>query len=402
MQIDVEIPYGAYWSSPFIRWQGALAGLHSLEFAAHLGRSALSVRGIDPGAFDMGVLGATVPQKGSFYGLPWLMGMMGTDNVAGPTISQACATGARIITLAGDEVARGRARCVLAIAADRVSNGPHILYPSPNAPGGAADFENWILDNFLRDPLAGCAMVDTAENVARRYSISKEEQHDLVLMRYAQYQDALADDCAFQRRFMALPLELPGKGRAKAATVQGDEGIYPTTAAKLAGLKPVREGGTVTYGAQTHPADGTAAIIVTTGENAREMSRDPALRITLVATGQSRAERGYMPEAPIPAARQALKSADLTISDMSAIKSHNPFAVNDIAFCRSFGIDPASMNNYGSSLIWGHPQAPTGVRAIIELIEELALKGGGYGLFQGCAAGDSAMSVIIKVEDRRQ
>ncbi len=401
MQVDVEIPYGAYWSSPFVRWQGALADLHSLEFAAHLGRAALSARNIDPTAFDMGVLGMTVPQKGSFYGLPWLMGMMGADTVPGPTINQACASGARILSLAGDEVARGRAQCVLAIAADRVSNGPQMLYPAPHAPGGAAESENWVLDNFARDPLAGCAMVDTAENVARRYGISKEEQHDLVLMRYAQYQDALADDRAFQRRYMPLPLELPGKGRAKGAILQGDEGVFPTTADKLAGLKPVREGGTVTYASQTHPADGTAAIVVTTGEKAREMSRDPALRITLVATGQSRTERAYMPEAPIPAARQALQAAGLSIADMAAIKSHNPFAVNDIAFCRAFGIDPASMNNYGCSLIWGHPQAPTGVRAIIELIEELVIKGGGYGLFQGCAAGDSAMSVIVKVEDRR-
>lgn len=400
MRTDVEIPYGAYWSSPFVRWQGALADLHSLEFAAHLGRSALSARDINVGAFDLGVLGATVPQKGSFYGLPWLMGMMGADDVAGPTINQACATGARIVTLAGDEIAQGRARCVLAIAADRVSNGPQILYPAANAPGGAAVFENWVLDNFLHDPLAGCAMVDTAENVARRYGISKEEQHDLVLMRYAQYQDALIDDRAFQRRYMPLPLALPTKGRAMGVTVQGDEGIYPTTAEKLAGLKPVREGGTVTYGAQTHPADGSAAIVLAAGPQACDMSGDPTLRITLIASGQSRAERAHMPEAPIPATRQALKAADLKITDMAAIKSHNPFAVNDIAFCRAFGIKLSMMNNYGCSLIWGHPQAPTGVRAIIELIEELVLKGGGYGLFQGCAAGDSAMAVIIKVEDR--
>jgi len=79
------------------------------------------------------------------------------------------------------------------------------------------------------------------------------------------------------------------------------------------------------------------------------------------------------------------------------IKSHNPFAVNDIAFARAFGLDWKDMNNYGCSLIWGHPQGPTGLRAIIEMIEELVLQGGGYGLFQGCAAGDSALATIIKV-----
>ena len=104
-----------------------------------------------------------------------------------------------------------------------------------------------------------------------------------------------------------------------------------------------------------------------------------------------------MPAAPILAAKQALERAGLEMTQIDVIKSHNPFAVNDIAFARAFQLDWKSMNNFGSSLIWGHPQGPTGLRAIIEMIEELELRGGGYGLFQGCAAGDSGMAVIIEV-----
>ena len=85
-----------------------------------------------------------------------------------------------------------------------------------------------------------------------------------------------------------------------------------------------------------------------------------------------------MPAAPIKAARRALDAAGLKIADMAAIKSHNPFVVNDIAFARETGADLMAMNNYGCSLVWGHPQGPTGVRGVIELIEELALRGGGY------------------------
>ena len=101
--------------------------------------------------------------------------------------------------------------------------------------------------------------------------------------------------------------------------------------------------------------------------------------------------------APIPASRRALAQAGVSIKDIKAIKSHNPFAVNDIIFAREMGIDVMAMNNYGCSLIWGHPQGPTGMRAVIELIEELILLGGGYGLFHGCAAGDTAMAVVIRV-----
>jgi len=162
----------------------------------------------------------------------------------------------------------------------------------------------------------------------------------------------------------------------------------------------VIEGGSVTFGGQTHPADGNAAIIVGTRETAEQMSRDPKIRIRLLGFGAARAELAYMPEAPIPAARGALAQAGLPVERMDAIKTHNPFALNDVLFSRQTGVPLKRMNNYGCSLVWGHPQAPMGTRAIIELIEELVLRGGGYGLFTGCAAGDTAMSVVLQVTDR--
>ena len=95
--------------------------------------------------------------------------------------------------------------------------------------------------------------------------------------------------------------------------------------------------------------------------------------------------------------QRALEQAGITLKEIKAIKTHNPFAVNDCFLNRELGIPLAAMNNYGSSLIWGHPQGPTGMRLIIELVEELALLGGGYGLFTGCAAGDTAAAVVLEV-----
>jgi len=105
-----------------------------------------------------------------------------------------------------------------------------------------------------------------------------------------------------------------------------------------------------------------------------------------------------MAMANVPASRQALDRAGITMKDIKAVKTHNPFAVNDLYFAGEMGIDVSSMNHFGSSLVWGHPQAPTGARLIIELIEELALSGGGYGLFTGCAAGDTALAMVIRVD----
>ena len=394
------IPYGAYWSTPFARWQGAFAALHSLRFAAHTARATLARRAIDPAIFDFGVLGFTVPQNGSFYGLPWVMGEIGAPHVGGPTIMQACATSARCLQTAAAEVATGAAECALVLTADRVSNGPHLYYPAPSATGGTGEAENWVLDNFARDPFAGVAMVDTAENVARRFGVERPDLDDLILMRAAQYEAALADDRAFQRRYMELPFAVPDpRFRKTAASLDGDQGIHPIDEAKLRALAPVHEGGTSTYGGQTHPADGNAAALVATRARARELSRYPAIEIAILGFGLARVEPAYMPMAPIPATARALATAGLTIADIDAVKSHNPFAINDIAFARETGFPLARMNNYGCSLIWGHPQGPTGMRAIIELIEELAIRGGGRGLFQGCAAGDTAMAVAIEVRD---
>jgi acetyl-CoA acetyltransferase len=192
-----------------------------------------------------------------------------------------------------------------------------------------------------------------------------------------------------------------GGWRKQIGSLQADEGVFPTTAEGLARLKPVREGGTITFGAQTHPADGNAGAIVTSRELARETATDPGIEIEILGFGQSRVEKAHMPMAPAPAALNALKHAGLTMANVHAVKTHNPFAVNDIAFARDTGFDWRKMNNYGSSIIWGHPQGPTGLRGLIELVEELVLRGGGVGVFTGCAAGDTGLATVVRVTDSR-
>lgn len=391
------IPYGAYWSTPFARWQGTLAHVHSLKLAANSARQALEAKRFPTEKIDLAILGMTNPQPSSFYGLPWVTGMIGLEKVAGPTVQQACATGARSLQMASQEVTDGTASCVLVITADRMSNGAVIYYPDSTAPGGRGITESWTLDNFANDPFARNAMIDTAENVSRRFGFTTEQQHEVVLKRHAQYQDALAANRAFQRRYMVEVTVTDAAFRKPIGTLSADEGVFPSTAEGLAKLKPVKPDGTVTFGAQTHPADGNAGIIVTTKDLAREFSLDRNIQVELLGFGTARVEKGYMPLAAVPAARNALRAAGLDIKDIDAVKSHNPFAANDLVFAKETGFPLDRMNNYGCSLIWGHPQGPTGTRSVIELIEELALRGGGTGLFTGCAAGDSGMAVVLRV-----
>ena len=384
------IPYGGYWTTPFVKWQGSFANLHPLKFAADVSKKALAERNIEPQAFTSLYLGHTVPSHRSFYGAPWVAGMIGAEGITGPLFSQACATSTQVIGSAARAIESGEDDAVLCITADRISNGPSLNFPNPLGPGGRALTEDWVWESFQQDPFTRGSMLQTAENVAAAHGISTEEQHEAVLIRHAQYQEALKDDSAFLKRFMVTPVEVNPTGRRVIGTVTGDEGVFPSSAEGLAKLRPVLKDGTVTFGGQTFPADGNAGMIVTNREQAKALSNQPNIEIKLIAYAHARTRKAHMPEANGPAVRRVLKNADVPLDQIKAIKTHNPFAVNDVFLSREFDIPLEGMNNYGSSLIWGHPQGPTGMRLVIELIEELVLLGGGYGMFTGCAAGDTA------------
>ena len=126
----------------------------------------------------------------------------------------------------------------------------------------------------------------------------------------------------------------------------------------------------------------------------REVDGMEDVTVVIVA---SALEKAFMAAAVAPSAQMALEQAGIKAGDLGVVKTHNPFAVNDVVMAKAMGLDANGMNNFGSSLVYGHPQAPTGGRLIIEGIEELVLKGGGYLLFSGCAAGDTAASLVLKV-----
>lgn len=391
---DVAIPIAAAWSSPFVRWQGSLAGVNSIDLAVGVTGSALERAAVRPEDLDGLVVGMTVPQQNSFYGAPTIAARLGAENISGPMIAQACATGVACLGAAA-ATAQGEGATIAVITTDRISNGPVLTYPSSANPGGAPDIENWVLDSFARDPWGGTAMVDTAEAVAREEGIERGELDEVTALRGEQYNTALAEDRAFQRRWM-VPVVLPSR-RGEPTVIDADEGVRTSSLDELAGLRPVGPDGVVTYGTQTHPADGTAGMVVTTRSRAEEMSGGNGVARVL-AVGGARTDKARMPKAPVPAAARALDAAGLTFDDVHAIVTHNPFAVNDVYFARQTGTALDAMNARGCSLIYGHPQAPTGTRGIVELIHGLVERGGGIGLFTGCAAGDTGAAVVVAVD----
>lgn len=389
------IPYRGYYSTPFCKWQGSIANESSITLAANTSRRWFTEKKWDPMMFDYLFLGITIGQPQWFYGGPWAAALIGAAQIPGVIISQACTTSATCIFHAGVGIETGLYQDAYCLMTDRCSNGPHTVWPNPNGPGGEVISENWMMDNFNQDPWAKGAMIQTAENVALEAGITREQCDAVALRRYEQYMDSCADDKAFKKRYM-FPVEVK-RSKKKTVLVEDDEGITPCTREGLAGLRPVLPDGVHTFGSQTHPADGHCAVIVTTREKAQELSADPGVEVQLVSYGYARAKKGYMAMAVVPAVRMALEKAGIGINDVKAIKTHNPFAANDVYLSQQMNIDINSFNNYGSSLVFGHPQAPTAGRLVIEGIEEVVMLGGGYLLWGGCAAGDTAAGLVLKI-----
>ena len=389
------IPYGGYFSSPFSRWQGSMANENAITLGAATAKRWLEHKNWDPKIIDYLVFGITIHQIHGFYGSPYAAALMGCTDIPGVLISQACTTSTTGIWQAGIGIETGTHENCFCLMVDRTSNGPHTIWPNPQGPGGQVVSEDWVMDNFARDPWACGAMIETAENVAKEAGITREQCDALTLRRYQQYQDALADDRAFQKRYM-FPVEV-AVSRKKTILVEADEGVTESTAEGLAGLRPVLPDGVHTFGSQTHPADGNCGVTVSTREKAKELSADPNIEIQLVSYGYARAKKGYMAAAVYPATQIALDQAGIKVDDVKTIKTHNPFAVNDIYLAQKLNVNADEINNYGCSMIYGHPQAPTAGRSIIEGIEAVVMAGGGYLLWGGCAAGDTGAGLVLKI-----
>lgn len=390
---NAYIPYGGYFSTPFAKWQGSLQNENSIVLAGKTSQRWFEAQEYDPSFIEYLFFGSTVIQKGGFYSAPYAAHEMGL-NIPGQAVNQACATSTTTVYNAGLAVEAGEMDATYCMLTDRCSNAAHVVWPNPKGPGGQPLKEDMMMDNFGADPATGKPMIATAENVARENGFTKEEADQVVFIRYNQYLEALKNDREFQKKYM-FPIEL--KSRKGSRLIEEDEGIFKTTEELVKKLKPVMDGGIHSGAAQTYPADGNAGIIVANKEKSLELSKDKNIPIQIIGYASARTKKAFMPQAATESAKLVLEKTGVKKEEITTIKNHSPFAANDLYLAQEFGIEIEDFNNYGTSLIYGHPQGPTVARFIVEGIEETVIKGGGYLLVTGCAAGDSGAAILIKV-----
>ncbi len=388
-----RIPYGTWGSSFFPAWQtSALAEVNIGQFAGEAMNRILGIRKVPKHELDYLIIGSTVPWHWKFWNAPLVASCVG-QRIPGFHMEQACATGLQAALLAGAEVQMGTNDVVGVLTFDRTSDSPVGVFPERRAHARTMAL-NDVWDNFGFDPATGQAMLTTAGNAARKYGLDRREVEDLAYCRHQQYFETRASGLLDR---VLVPLDALNVQGRFLGSINEDVGVRQLALDDFRQMRELEP--CVTTGTQTHAADGMATLLVTTPEKARQLSPRPEVVIRFVAKTEIRTHPALMPEAPTLAVQKLLARTGCTMADMAVVKSHNPFAINDVIFSKVMEYDWTKVNRTGCSLVWGHPQGPTLTRLLIEGLEEAVDLGGGLVLLCGCAAGDVGIAALFEVTE---
>ncbi|HEY0005272.1 MAG TPA: thiolase family protein [Pyrinomonadaceae bacterium] len=315
------------------------------------------------------------------------------ETVPAYTVNQACGSGLKAIILAAQEIMLGRARAVLAGGTESMSRVP---YFAEGARWGARMGNVELVDGMQRDgfldPLSGLLMGETAENLARQYEISREEQD-----RFALGSQQRAEAAITSGRFddEVLALEIRGR-KGETQTFARDEHYRAgTTLEALGKLAPVfSKGGTVTAGNSSGITDGAAALLVISEEVLKESGAEPEARIVdYEITGVAPEIMGI---GPVPAVRNLLARQQLSLDEIDLIELNEAFAAQVIACDRELGFDAERLNVNGGAIALGHPIGCTGVRITTTLLHEMKRRRARRGLATLCVSGGMGLALLLE------
>ncbi len=308
--------------------------------------------------------------------------------VPGFTLNRFCSSGLQAIALASWQIMTGAAEVIIAGGVESMSMVPiGGIKPSPDP------------DLLQRMPAAYISMGETAENVASRYGISREEQDEFAVISHQKAAKARAEG-KFRAEIVPVPVIRSGsaenENQDEKIFFSEDEGIRPhTTMEDLARLKtPFRTDGTVTAGNSSQISDGAAAVVVMSAEKAQQMNLKPlAVFRSFAVGGVHPDEMGIGPMIAIP---KALKGAGLTLGQINAIELNEAFASQALYCIRKLGLDPAKVNPNGGAIAMGHPLGCTGAKLTVSLINELERTGGRYGMVSMCVGGGMGAAAVFE------
>ncbi|MEA2406958.1 MAG: hypothetical protein QOE69_1077, partial [Thermoleophilaceae bacterium] len=316
----------------------------------------------------------------------------------GVTVNRLCASGLEAVVQAARQIRLGEADLVLAGGVESMSRAPLVmLKPERGFPRGNGELVDTTIGwRFINPRLAERysteSMGETAENVAERHGVSREDQDAFALESHRRAV-AAAEAGRFDDEIVTVDVPQP---KGDPVTIHADEGPRPdTTLERLAGLRPIfREGGTVTAGNASQINDGAACVVVTSEERARELGREPLARI--VTSASAGVDPAVMGIGPVPSTRKALERAGLEPKDVDLVELNEAFASQVLASMRELGFEHERLNVNGGAIALGHPLGSSGARLIGTLAHELRRRGGRYGVATMCIGVGQGMAAVIE------
>ena len=386
--------------TPIGRYAGVLSGVRPDDLAARVIDAALERNGLDPASVDevyMGCANQAGEDNRNVARMALVMAGLPVE-VPGVTVNRLCASGLEAVVQGARQVRLGEAELVLAGGVESMSRAPLVmLKPERGFPRGNPELADttigWRFTNRRMAALGYTeSMGETAENVAERYGVSREDQDAFALWSHRRAV-AAADAGRFDDELVTVEVPQP---KGEPVTVHADEGPRPdTTLERLAALRPVfREGGSVTAGNSSQINDGAACLVVTSEDGARRFGREPLARI--VSSAAAGVEPGYMGIGPVPATRKALDRADLTAADNDLVELNEAFASQALAALRELGFDHDRLNVNGGAIAIGHPLGCSGARLIGTLAHELRRRGARYGAATMCIGVGQGLAAVIE------
>ena len=387
--------------TPIGRYGGALASVRPDDLAAHVLRAVIDRTGIDPGLIEDIYFGAANQAGEDNRNVARMAALLAgfPETVPGTTVNRLCASGLEAINIASRMIEANHGDIFIAGGVESMSRAPYVMSKADSAYGRAQElYDTSIGWRFVHKRMKEMGHTDplgiTAENVARRYQISREDQ-DLFALQSQQRWAAAHEKGLFAEEI--VPVEVPQRKRDP-IVVDTDEHPRPeTTLESLAKLRPAfakGDDGTVTAGNSSGVNDGAAALLLMEAGRAQELGLKPLAYVG--ASGSAGVESAYMGIGPVPAVRKALLRAGLDLDEIGLIELNEAFAAQSIACCRELGLDHDRVNVNGGAIAIGHPLGCSGARVVTTLVHEMKRRDVDRGLATLCVGVGQGLATVFE------